>query len=121
MSTWDDLRDLRLEGHKPHLPVIITTKAQLPEALDGVGCMVILHEAGTVMPIKLLDGLDVIFMFDRCELAAHVNKLAKSKGVTFASAKSWCKCGELLTILPLSCEGMAEAIAWVMGETHAAA
>lgn len=113
---WDALRMLRMGGRKPSLPVIVTTKAELPQRLEGVGAMVIRYEAGTSMPVQLLDGLDVIFMFDRCELAGHVQKLAKSKGVTFASARTWCKCGGLLSILPLSCEGMAQAIAWITRE-----
>jgi hypothetical protein len=112
-TDWDALRMMRLSGKRPQLPVIVTSKVQLPRRLEGVGCLVILHKAGDVMPIKLLDGLDVILFFDRCELAGHVWKLAKAKGVTFASVKTWCKCAQLLSILPMDCDGHATAMAWL--------
>lgn len=118
-TDWDALRMLRMAGHKPQLPVIVTSKAQLPRRLEGVGCLVILHRAGEVMPVKLLDGLDVIFFFDRCELAGHVWKLAQSKGVTFASVKTWCSCAGLLSILPMDCEGHAAAMAWLEPQSAA--
>lgn len=104
---------MRLAGKRPQLPVIVTTKPHLPRRLEGVGCLVILHKAGEVMPIKLLEGLDVIFFFERCELASHVAKLAKAKGAAFASAKTWCSCAGLLSILPMDCESHAAAIAWM--------
>lgn len=119
-TDWDALRLLRMGGKRPELPVIVTTKAHLPRRLEGVGCLVILHEAGRVMPIKLLEDLHVIFWFDRCELAGHVWRLAQSKGVKFASSRVWCNCGSQLSILPMSCESMAGAIAWAEGAANAA-
>lgn len=112
-TDWDSLRQLRMGGQKPALPVIVTTKPHLPQRLDGVGCMVILHKAGEAMPIKLLDGLDVIFMLDTCELMCHVEQFRKSKGVTFASSRAWCSCASLLTIAPMSCESHRAAIEWL--------
>jgi hypothetical protein len=111
-TDWEALRMIRMGGHKPGLPVIVTTKPGLPRRLQGVGCLTILHRAGEVMPIKLLDGLDVIFFFDRCKLALHVKHLAQAKGVRFASAKTWCTCANLLSILPLSCDSHAAAVNW---------
>ncbi|MDP9090166.1 MAG: hypothetical protein M3O26_15650 [Pseudomonadota bacterium] len=113
ITDWDALRQLRMAGKKPTLPVIVTTKPQLPQRLDGVGCLVILHKAGEVMPIKLLDGLDVIFWFDRCELELHVKHMADAKGVTFERSRVWCNCAGLLSILPMSCDSMASAIEWM--------
>lgn len=118
-TNWDALRMLRMAGQKPALPVIVTTKPILPQRLEGVGCLVILHKAGEVMPVKLLDGLDVIFFFDRCELAIHVEHLAQAKGVTFASSRTWCGCANLLSILPLSCWQMHEMVKWAEGESAA--
>lgn len=112
-TDWDALRQLRMGGQKPALPVIVTTKPKLPQRLDGVGCLVILHKAGESMPIGLLDGLDVIFMLDTCELMIHVEHLRKSKGVNFASSRAWCSCASLLTIMPMSCESHRAAIDWV--------
>jgi hypothetical protein len=83
--------------------------------LEGVGCMVILHKAGDPMPVKLLDGLDVIFFFDRCDLAAHVGQLAKSKDVKFARAQSWCCCSGMLSVVLCSCESHAAMIEWLEG------
>lgn len=123
-TDWDALRMMRLAGTKPALPVIVTTNEKLPQRLQGVGALVILHKAGEVLPIKLLDGLDVILMLERCELASHIWKMAKVKGVTFERLRTWCKCGSLLSLLPLSCEGMAAAVDWLergyVGESHAA-
>jgi len=112
-TDWDALRMLRMSGQKPALPVIVTTKPRLPQRLEGVGCLVILHKAGEPMPIKLLDGLDVIFMLDTCGLMIHVEQLRKAKGVEFASARAWCGCAQLLTILPMSCESHAIAMEWM--------
>lgn len=118
-TDWDALRMLRLAGQKPSLPVIVTTKPHLPMRLEGVGCLVILHKAGEVMPIKLLDGLDVIFNFDKCALALHVEQLAKAKGVTFSSSRTWCGCANLLSILPMYCQSHHEMIKWLEGENAA--
>lgn len=104
---------LRMGGHKPALPVIVTTKPYLPRRLEGVGCMTILHKAGTPMPIQLLEGLEVIFWFDTCGLMVHVLDLAKAKEVTFARAQVWCSCGNLLSLLPMSCESHAAMIDWL--------
>lgn len=112
-TTWDALRQLRLGGQKPALPVIVTTKKHLARALDGVGCMVIVHEAGTVMPVTLLDGLDLIFYFDTCALAETVWRLAKSKGVELASARAYCGCTGITTIAPMSCESHEAAMEWL--------
>jgi hypothetical protein len=119
-TSWDALRQLRLGGRKPTLPVIVTSKEKLPRRLEGVGCMTILHKAGEVMPIKLLEDLDVIFFFDRCELASHVRRLAKEKGVKFGWTQTWCTCGSMLTVLPMACDSMAEMVKWAEGP-HAAA
>jgi hypothetical protein len=113
--TWDALRQLREGGEKPSLPVIVTTKRELPRRLDGVGCLTVLHEAGTPFPVELLDGIDVIFFFDKCELAGQVQRLAKSKGVKFGWARAWCTCGSFLTVAPLACDSYAAAVDWMEG------
>lgn len=108
-TDWDALRLLRMGGKKPALPVIVTTKPHLPRRLEGVGCLVILHKAGEVMPVQLLEGLEVIFMFERCELATHVWRIAKAKGVKF-NAKTWCKCCDMLSVYGASCASVAAAV-----------
>ena len=114
-STWDALKELRESGQKPTLPVIVTTKRHLPYRLQGVGCMVILHEAGKAMPVALLESLDVIFFFDRCDLVVSVWKLCSSKGVKMASTKVWCACDGSLSVAPLLCESYADAMQWLEG------
>lgn len=116
---WDALRMMRLQGHKPSLPVIVTTIPHLPKRLEGVGCLVILHKSGEVMPIKLLDGLDVIFYFKQCDLTATIWDFAKAKGVQFASCRTWCSCSELLSILPMWCDSWAEGEKFLNGEWKA--
>lgn len=118
-TDWDALRMLRQSGQKPTLPVIVTTKPDLPRRLEGVGCLVILHRAGEVMPIKLLEGLDVIFNFDKCGLVTHVMDLAKAKGVVMGWTKVWCGCANLLSILPMNCYSHHEMNKWLEGEDAA--
>ena len=118
-TNWEALKALRLSGRKPALPVFVTTKPKLPYQLAGVGCMVIVHKAGEVMPVKLLDGLDVIFNFDKCELSIHVERLAKAKGVKFASSRVWCGCANVLSILPMNCYSHHEMVKWLEGESAA--
>lgn len=117
-TTWDSLRLLRSHGQKPALPVIVTTKPDLPRRLWGVGCMVIVHKAGDVFPVKLLDGLDVILVLDRCELGNSVFRLADAKGVKFARLQAWCHCGAHLTVAPILCESYSSATDWLT--VHAA-
>jgi hypothetical protein len=112
-TDWDALRLMRGHGKKPALPVIVTTHPRLPQRLHGVGCLTILHKAGEVMPIRLLDGLDVIFFFERCDMVIGVQQLAKAKGVKFGWAKTWCSCAGLLSIAPFTCESHAEAEKWM--------
>jgi hypothetical protein len=118
-ADWDALRAMRMAGQKPALAVIVTSKIQLPKRLEGVGCMVILHRAGEVMPIDLLEGLDVLFFFDKCELVGHVWRLAKAKEVTFARCRAWCTCASMPTILPMACDSYAAAIEWLEGPNAA--
>lgn len=116
---WEALRDLRATGRRPTLPVVVTTKRQMPWRLQGVGCLTVLHEAGTKFPVEHLAGLEVIFLFERCELASHVWRLAKSRGVKF-NAQVWCECAGCLSCLPMSCESARAAIDWSESEvTHA--
>lgn len=117
-TTWDALRQLRIGGQKPSLPVIVTMNEKLPQRLWGVGVLVIVHKAGEVMPIKLLDGLDVIFMLDRCDLLTSVRRLAKAKDVVMTSSKVYCPCVDILTMLPMCCESVDEAKEW-MESAHA--
>jgi hypothetical protein len=117
---WDALRQMRIAGQKPSLPVIVTTLPQLPKRLEGVGCLVILHKAGEAMPIKLLDGLDVIFYFRQCDLMVPVWKLAKSKDVTFASARTWCSCSDILSVVPMWCDSWAAGEKFLNGEKASA-
>jgi hypothetical protein len=112
-TDWDALRMLRMGGQKPSLPVIVTTKPLLPQRLEGVGCLVILHKAGEPMPVKLLDGLDVIFNFDKCGLTDHVMALAKAKGVEMGRVQTWCGCANLLSILPLNCYQHGQIMDWL--------
>jgi hypothetical protein len=118
-ADWDALRQLRMSGQKPALPVIVTTKPHLPKRLEGVGCLVILHKAGEVMPIKLLEGLDIIFNFDKCGLELHVEHMRREKGIKFGRTQVWCSCANVLSILPMNCYSHGEMIKWLEGESAA--
>jgi len=112
VSDWNQLRELRSTGNKPALPIIITSKKYLPRRLPDT-CMTIIHEAGTPMPVELLEGLDVIVWFDRCEIASAVWKLLKAKSVKCSCFRAWCTCGSMLTIAPMDCESHRRAIEWL--------
>jgi hypothetical protein len=112
ITNWDALRQLRLSGKKPSLPIIVTSKNHLPRRLEGVGCFAILHQAGETPPVKLLDGLDVIFWFDTCALAGRFVRYAENRGVKFERTRAWCKCGSMLTLLAIDCESHAAAVEW---------
>lgn len=120
MSTWDDLRQLRVAGHKPTLPVIVTSHAHLPKRLEGVGCLTILHRAGEPMPVKLLEGLHVIWFFEQCHTAEFTWKLCRTKGINLASSRVWCGCANLLSILPMWCHSYAETCEWGEGKLSCA-
>jgi len=113
---WDALRELRMRGMRPSLPVILTSKAHLIDRLQGVGCMVILHKAGESPPVKLLDGLDVIAIFDTCKLAARFIKFAGRHGVGFTRYRAWCSCGKILTVVSFDCESYACDVKWFEGQ-----
>lgn len=116
---WDALRQMRLAGSKPSMPVIVTSQPHLPKRLEGVGCLVILHRSGDVMPVKLLEGLDVIWFFEQCHLAEFTWKLCKDRGVKLARSRVWCGCANLLSILPMWCHSHREAEDWAEGKLSA--
>jgi hypothetical protein len=97
VSTWEQLGMLRLSGRKPSLPVIVTTNRHLPWNLSGVGAMTVLHESGKPLPVGLLDGLDVLLVFENCDQAGKVNRLMRTKGFAWRSCSAYCKCEQRLT------------------------
>lgn len=107
ISTWEDLAQLRRNGQRPALRLIVTDRKRWCWNLHGVGCMTILHEPGNPMPLELLEGLDVILDFG-CERAALVSRAMRSKGVTPGLCEAWCRCGEHLTTCVGKCSDMAE-------------
>ena len=68
--TWSDLAELRAQGLRPRLRVIVTTHEPFARRLTWVGAAAIVHAQGEPMPVELLDGLDVILLLGNCERAA---------------------------------------------------
>jgi hypothetical protein len=118
-SNWDELGAMRMRGEKPALAVIVTSNPKLPQRLIGVGCLVIRHKPGEVMPLKFLDDLDVIFWFERCALVGSVARMARAKGVKFARCRAWCSCEQSLTVAALDCKSYADALEWLEGIRNA--
>ncbi len=116
---WDSLRLLRSHGQRPSLPVIVTSHRWLPNRLWGVGCLVVYHPPGTPFPVRLLDGLDVILMLERCELAEFVQRLADTRGVQFARLRTWCACERALNVSTCDCKDFKPVNDWLEG-VHAA-
>lgn len=77
--------------------------------------MVILHEAGTPLPVKLLDGLDVIFMLDRCDKASAVWRLMQERGVKPSRMRAWCNCFDQLVAAPADCASARDTNDWLEG------
>lgn len=107
--TWVDLRALRLRGQRPTLRLFVTTSERFASRMAWVGCAAVVHEAGTPMPVELLDGLDVIFDLGNCERAAKVKALCDAKGVNLARCETWCQCAQNLTVAPKPCSEREEA------------
>ena len=109
MMTWDDLAELRARGQRPTLRTFVTTDPAFARRMTWVGCAAVLHEAGTPMPVELLDGLDVILDLGRCERAGAVKRLCDARDVTLARCQAWCRCAQGLTVAPHPCEEAVDA------------
>lgn len=107
--TWADLRALRLRGQRPALRLIVTTDERFARRMAWVGCATIVHEAGTPMPVELLDGLDVILDLGNCDRAGKVKRLCDGKGVNLARCEAWCRCAQILTVAPKPCDEAEDA------------
>lgn len=97
INTWAELAELRRNGKKPALRIIVTDKKRMCWNLHGVGCMTILHGPGEPMPVELLEGLDVILWFANCERAALVWRAMRAKEIAPARCEAWCECSRELT------------------------
>lgn len=106
--SWSDLAGLRSRGQRPALPVVVTTwpkpwKPHARELFDS-GVMVIEHEAGTPVPVHLLEGLRVILAFENCGHTAAVCRLLRSRGIQPESLNGWCACYRQFTAVPAPCD-----------------
>ena len=108
-ATWDDLLAMRNKGCVPDRPLIVTTDPRVGYAPEAKGSMVIIHKPHTPMPVQLLAGLDVILVFDRCELAGKVLKLIRQKETTPPkSMTAWCECNQELDCMACACKDKIE-------------
>lgn len=105
MNTWDDLRELRRNGLKPSLPVIVMTDDRKPShLLQEEGCLVVLHKAGEPFHVELLDGLRVWLFLRSCDRAQTVIRAMNAKDVKPAEFASWCECARCFDSQPVCCE-----------------
>lgn len=104
MNTWADLANLREAGLRPGLPLIITTYRDSRIAnFEEMGCMVIMHTAGTKFHVELLEGLRVWLFLGGCEKPAAIARLAKVKGTQPEELCCWCECHKTLVANPVGC------------------
>lgn len=108
VNNWQDLAELRRNGRRPALRVIVTDKKRMCWNLHGVGCMTILHGPGEPMPVELLEGLDVILWFSNCDRAASVWRAMRGKEIVPARCEAWCECAGELTTCVGKCSDMRE-------------
>lgn len=109
MSGWDKLRALRNQGSLPKC-VIVTDDPHMP--LIEQGNLGILHDHSAPMPVSLLNGLNVIFWFKRCDYAAAVQALMIEQNVRLKTGAVWCHCAGQLNASPLPCERIEELCDW---------
>jgi hypothetical protein len=105
-TDWETLRTLRKAGQKPTLPVFVGSYWQLQKNIPNA--LVIVHPPSRPMPVELLEGLDVILYFRDCNMGGKVKRLMDAKGVTPASLKVWCNCGETFTVSCGPCDDGSE-------------
>lgn len=101
--TWDDLRELRRQGLRPSLPVLVTT-ANDCRTFEREGFAVVRHEPGKPFPAELLDGLRVMLFLGSCDRASAVVQLMASREVRPAELRTWCECYRRLDCGAVSCE-----------------
>lgn len=102
---WQDLRQLRAQGLKPSLPVMVTTHpSSLARLLDCEGFAVLVHKPGETFHAELLDDLRVLLFLDTCTQAQGVVKALRSKGSKPAELRSWCQCLHRLESSPVCCK-----------------
>lgn len=104
VSTWADLAAMRARGERPKLPVFVTTGTRLSRNLYGVGALTIDVKSGDKMPVRLLDGLDVILVLDNCMQSVGVKHLMDERDCRAKRLRAWCRCGNELTICPVPCQ-----------------
>lgn len=100
---WADLRELRRQGLKPSLPVLVTT-ANDCRTYEAEGFAVVRHSPGEPFPAELLDGLRVVLFLGNCDRAASVVRAMHAKDVTPAELRTWCACFGRLDSCVCSCE-----------------
>lgn len=105
MATWQDLQQLRAQGIKPTLPVIVTTGHwQMERNLREVGCMTITHKPGQPLPAKLLQGLRVWLFVGNCDRRNNVARVLAANEAQPAQLLAWCDCTKTLTQCGAVCE-----------------
>jgi len=114
IASWQDLRDLRNLGRAPAKPVIVTTDKRVGYTEESKGSLVVVHEAGQPMPTELLAGLDVVFVFSRCELAGKVARMIRQKEVgTPKTMTAWCECFGELDAMTCACKEKLALDNWI--------
>ncbi|HEX2652105.1 MAG TPA: hypothetical protein VHN11_00445 [Xanthobacteraceae bacterium] len=102
---WDDLRQMRAQGLKPALPLIVTVHAdRVARTLADEGCGVIVHRSGDRLPVELLDGLWVWLFLGNCDRGQAVVRAMSAKQVRPAELLCWCECGKRFDSQPVTCE-----------------
>lgn len=103
---------MRARGRFPKL-VILTDDPKMP--LRGTGNFVIEHASGDPMPVTLLDGLNVVFWFQRCASAAAARQLARERGVKFERARCYCRCSRTIGVTTFDCRTYPATLEWLSG------
>jgi hypothetical protein len=102
---WDDLRQMRRQGLRPKLPVIVTVhEDRLARTLSAEGCGVIVVKSGEPFHVELLEGLRVWLFLGNCDRAQAVVRALNAKGVQLAELQSWCECEKSFSAQPVRCQ-----------------
>jgi hypothetical protein len=105
MSTWADLKELRDAGYRPAHTLMIFGEghANLRRAMLELGAMVIDHASDEPVPAQLLQGLDVLLLFERCAESSAIAAAIRASTAPPARCRAWCECSRDLTICPGPC------------------
>src|SRR5678815_1791769 len=99
--SWADLREIRRQGLRPSLPVVIVSGPAPMRLLREEGCLLIEHKPGESFHAELLEDLRVWLFLGNCNRAQAVVCAMNIRGVQPRELNAWCECGKRFDSRPV--------------------